>query len=98
MKPHLLLLSLLAATAAIPASSGPAALVAVGTSARVEAHGGEAGRRLSPAELARLREQVRQQWAASPELVHSAESRPAERMMPEEPRKLESVSPRGKRP
>ena len=41
-----------------------------------------AGRRLTPAELAELRSQVRQQWAPRPELLRSAESQPAERIAP----------------
>ena len=49
-----------------------------------------AGRRLTPAELAELRQQVRQQWVPRPdtvpelrsELIHSAESQPAERLVP----------------
>ena len=39
-----------------------------------------AGRRLTAAELAELRQQVRQQWTPRQEIVHSAESQPAERM------------------
>ncbi|WP_345538781.1 hypothetical protein [Variovorax defluvii] len=50
---------------------------------RVEAF---AGRRLTPAELAELRQQVREQWVPRQdprqELIRSAESQPAERMMP----------------
>lgn len=41
-----------------------------------------AGRRLTAAELAELRQQVRQQWTPRQEVVHSAESQPAERMTP----------------
>ncbi|VTU35283.1 hypothetical protein H4CHR_03616 [Variovorax sp. PBS-H4] len=49
-----------------------------------------AGRRLTPAELAELRQQVRQQWVPrvesrlelQPELIRSAESQPAERLTP----------------
>lgn len=41
------------------------------------------GRRLTPAELAELREQVRQQWIPrKQEIAKSAESQPAERMVP----------------
>ena len=51
---------------------------------RAEVQRGEAiaGRRLTPAELAELRQQVRQQWAPQPGVVRSAESLPAERMVP----------------
>ncbi|KWT85177.1 hypothetical protein APY03_3980 [Variovorax sp. WDL1] len=53
-------------------------------------HEAAAGRRLTPAELAELRQQVRQQWVPRPdsrpelrpELIHSAESQPAERLVP----------------
>ncbi|HJS05451.1 MAG TPA: hypothetical protein VJ832_18385 [Variovorax sp.] len=56
----------------------------------VRRHEAAAGRRLTPAELAELRQQVRQQWVprADPgpelrtELIHSAESQPAERLVP----------------
>ncbi|RZL89337.1 MAG: hypothetical protein EOP82_20005 [Variovorax sp.] len=42
-----------------------------------------AGRRLTPAELAELRQQVRQQWAPRQDvIIQSAESQPAERAMP----------------
>ena len=41
------------------------------------------GRRLTPAELSELREQVRQQWIPrKQEIARSAETRPAERMAP----------------
>jgi hypothetical protein len=39
----------------------------------------QAGRRLTAAELAEMREQVRQQWAPRSDAVHSAESTSAER-------------------
>ncbi len=45
---------------------------------RVEA---AAGRRLTPAELAELRQQVRQQWEPRQELVRSAQSQPAQRLV-----------------
>jgi hypothetical protein len=40
-----------------------------------------AGRRLTAAELAELRQQVRQQWAPRQDVIQSAESQPAERMV-----------------
>jgi hypothetical protein len=40
------------------------------------------GRRLTAAELAELRQQVRQQWAPRQEIAKSAESQPAERIVP----------------
>jgi hypothetical protein len=40
------------------------------------------GRRLTPAELAELRAQVRQQWTPRQDLVRSSESQPAERIVP----------------
>lgn len=40
------------------------------------------GRRLTAAELAELRQQVRQQWAPRQEIATSAESQPAERIVP----------------
>jgi hypothetical protein len=65
---------------------------------RVEA---AAGRRLTPAELAELRQQVRQQWVprqeSRQELIHSAESQPAERMMPPPGSSL-LAAPRSQRP
>ena len=64
---------------------------------RVEA---AAGRRLTPAELAELRQQVRQQWVprqeSRQELIQSAESQPAERMMP--PGSSLLAAPRNQRP
>ncbi|WP_218668859.1 hypothetical protein [Variovorax sp. KK3] len=57
-----------------------------------------AGRRLTPAELAELRQQVRQQWVPrQPELIQSAESHPAERMMPPPGSNL-LTTPRSQRP
>lgn len=41
-----------------------------------------AGRRLTPAELAELRQQVRQNWSPRHDVVQSAESQPAERVVP----------------
>jgi hypothetical protein len=40
------------------------------------------GRRLTAAELAELRQQVRQQWSPRQEIAKSAESQPAERIVP----------------
>ncbi len=45
---------------------------------RVEA---AAGRRLTPAELAQLRQQVRQQWEPRQELVQSAQSQPVQQFV-----------------
>jgi hypothetical protein len=41
-----------------------------------------AGRRLTPAELAELRKQVRQNWSPRHDVAQSAESQPAERAVP----------------
>ena len=66
-----------------------------------------AGRRLTPAELAELRQQVRQQWVPRPEprpelrpeLIRSAESQPAERLVPEPvPKSTLLTAPRSQRP
>lgn len=66
-----------------------------------------AGRRLTPAELAELRQQVRQQWIPRPEsraelrseLIHSAESQPAERLVPAPvPKSTLLTAPRSQRP
>jgi hypothetical protein len=67
-----------------------------------------AGRRLTPAELAELRQQVRQQWVPRPEprpelrpeLIHSAESQPAERLVPATPLPKSTLvtAPRSQRP
>ena len=62
-----------------------------------------AGRRLTPAELAELRRQVRQQWVprqeVRPELIQSsAESQPAERLAPTAPNKSSLLAaPRSQR-
>ncbi|OUM01131.1 hypothetical protein [Variovorax sp. JS1663] len=59
------------------------------------------GRRLTPAELVELRQQVRQQWVPRQdprqELIHSAESQPAERLMPPPGSNL-LTAPRSQRP
>jgi hypothetical protein len=57
-----------------------------------------AGRRLTAAELAELRQQVRQQWTPRQEVVHSAESQPAERMTPAPSSTGRVVVPRSQRP
>jgi len=66
-----------------------------------------AGRRLTPAELAELRQQVRQQWVPRPdpipvlrpEVIHSAESQAAERMVPgPSPKNSALTAPRSQRP
>ena len=58
-----------------------------------------AGRRLTAAELAELRQQVRQQWTPRQDIVHSAESQPAERMTPTPSSTSRvKVAPRSQRP
>ncbi|MDB5825916.1 MAG: hypothetical protein JWQ73_136 [Variovorax sp.] len=58
-----------------------------------------AGRRLTAAELAELREQVRQQWAVRTEVVRSAESQPVEGMVASpESRAVQVPAPRLQRP
>jgi hypothetical protein len=58
-----------------------------------------AGRRLTAAELAELRDQVRQQWAARTELIRSVESQPVERMVSApESRAVQIPAPRFQRP
>ena len=58
-----------------------------------------AGRRLTAAELAELREQVRQQWAARAEAIRSAEPQPVERMVSApEARAVQVPAPRLQRP
>ncbi|VTU30319.1 hypothetical protein H6CHR_03373 [Variovorax sp. PBL-H6] len=66
-----------------------------------------AGRRLTPAELAELRQQVRQQWVPRPEsrpeprpeLIRSAEAQPAERLVPAAvPKGTLLTAPRTQRP
>ena len=66
------------------------------------------GRRLTPAELAQLRQQVRQQWMLRPEahpefrsdVIQSAESQPAERLLPIGPLPKSTLvtAPRSQRP
>ena len=98
MKSNSLMLSLLVAASCAPAWAGPAGMVAVGGSPGVETSEAGAGRRLSPAELAQLRKQVRQQWATAQETVQSAESPAAERMIPDAPSKGALTAPRSQRP
>lgn len=98
MKSNFLVLSLLLASWGLPTWAGSAGMLGVGGAPRVEARDGGAGRRLSPAELAQLRQQVRQQWAPAPGVVRSAESQPAERMMPDAPSKGALTTPRSQRP
>ena len=58
-----------------------------------------AGRRLTAAELAQLREQVRQQWAAQTEAIRSAELQPVERIVSApESRATQVPAPRLQRP
>ncbi|MES1264952.1 MAG: hypothetical protein ABUU24_04775 [Variovorax sp.] len=59
-----------------------------------------AGRRLTPAELAELRQQVRQQWSPRQDVVQSsAELQPAERLVPSPTVKDAALTaPRGQRP
>lgn len=58
-----------------------------------------AGRRLTAAELAQLREQVRQQWATRTEAIRFAESQPVERMVQApESRAAQVPAPRLQRP
>lgn len=58
-----------------------------------------AGRHLTAAELAQLREQVRQQWATRTEAIRFAESQPVERMVQApESRAAQVPAPRLQRP
>ena len=59
-----------------------------------------AGRRLTAAELAQLRQQVRQQWTPRQDVVESAESQPAERVVAPAPSSNARmvVAPRSQRP
>ena len=59
----------------------------------------QAGRRLTPAELAELREQVRQQWVPRSDVVHSADSTgPEARVQVVVPRSMPPPAPRLQRP
>ncbi|WP_301511242.1 hypothetical protein [Variovorax sp. CAN15] len=68
---------------------------------REEMRRGEAiaGRRLTPAELFELRQQVRGQWTppAAGALLNSAESQPAERIVPVPPASISPTAPRSQR-
>ncbi len=77
------------------------AVVAHRASQRETVRRGEAnaGRRLTAAELAELREQVRQQWAARSEVARSSESQSVERMVSApEARATQAPAPRLQRP
>ena len=81
MKTNILTLSLLFANAVLPAWAGPAGWVRVSDpqhaagSDTVQREEVAAGRRLTPTELAELREQVRRQWAPASEGVRSSGER-----------------------
>lgn len=85
----------LLASVGFAASAEPPGLVRVGNELRgaVQAHLAErreevrreeafAGRRLTAEERAELREQLRSQWVAQGETAQTAESQPAERVVP----------------
>jgi hypothetical protein len=98
MKPHLFTLPFLLAHLYLPAWAGQPETVATAAAqspagrasvAQQVASGEDLrrddavfGRRLSPSELAELRQQVRQQWATAPEAARSAELPPTARNMP----------------
>lgn len=98
MKSKPLMLSLMVAASGLPAWAGPPGVLAVGGASVGEARGAGAARRLSPAELAQLRQQVRQQWTPSQNIAQSAESPPGERMIPDAPSKGALTAPRSQRP
>lgn len=93
------MLSALLASATAPAWSGAAAdsLVA-GSGSASDGREANPGRRLTQAELAQLRQQVRQQWLPAQETVQSAETQPPERMMPDASTKGALTAPRSQRP
>ena len=115
MKPHYFTLPLLLANLCLSAWAGQPGSVALAAAqppagralaAQQVASGEELrrddasfGRRLSPSELAELRQQVRQQWATAPEAVRSAELPPTGRNMPGSAAKdLSSPLPRSRQP
>jgi len=98
MKLNFLMMSFLVAASGAPAWAGPTGMLAVGSATRVDGRDSSSVRRLSPAELAQLRQQVRQQWAPAQDVVRSAESQPAERMMPNTPTRGVLTAPRSQRP
>jgi hypothetical protein len=98
MKSKLVMLSLMVAAAGLPVWAGPPGLLAVGGATGGDVRGAGAGRRLTPAELAQLRQQVRQQWSPSQNLAQSAGSPAGERMMPDAPSQGALTAPRSQRP
>jgi hypothetical protein len=63
---------------ATPVASG----VQVASGEEVQRQEALSGRRLTPTELAELRQQVRQQWAGGPEVVQASQVPAGERIMP----------------
>jgi len=98
MKSTLVMLSLLVATSGLPAWAGPPGVLAVGGATGGEGRGAGAGRRLTPAELAQLRQQVRQQWAPKQNLAQSAGAPSGGRMMPDAPSPGALPAPRSQQP
>ena len=98
MKSKLVMLSLMVAASGLPAWAGPPGLLAVGGATGGDVRGAGAGRRLTPAELAQLRQQVRQQWSPSQHFAQSAGSPAGERMMPDAPSQRALTAPRSQRP
>lgn len=100
MKSTFVMLSLLAAVAGMSAWAGSAGMLSANGAPRVDAReaSGGGGRRLTPAELAQLRQQVRQQWVPGQDGVRSAESQPAQRMMPDASSRGALTAPRSQRP
>jgi hypothetical protein len=75
------------ATAQNPASNG----IRVANGDDVRREEAAVGRRLTPQELAELRQQVRQQWATAPEAGRTAELPATGRIAPEPSVKVEGV-------
>jgi hypothetical protein len=115
MKPHLLALPFLLANLCLPAWAGESEFVATAAArpqagpmlvAQQVASGEDLrrdetafGRRLSPSELAELRQQVREQWASAPEAARSAELPATGRNMSgPAPKDASSPVPRGQHP